>query len=86
MARYRKKPLDIEAIKFGKDQIPENVSIKTERRPDGKSHVFNKLHNSWIEVKRGDMLRIDQAPDDVYPIDRETFEKTYEPVDDHEPE
>jgi len=81
MARYRKKPVQIEAIEFGEDQVPENVSIKTERRPNGKSYVFNRLHNSWIEVKKGDMLRVDQAPDDVYPIDRETFEQTYEKVE-----
>lgn len=81
MARYRKKPEEIDALEFLVDKMPDNVSVQTEKKPDGKSWVFNKLHNSWIEVKRGDMVRIDQAPDDVYPIDRETFEKTYEKIE-----
>jgi hypothetical protein len=78
MACYRKKPIEIEAIELGKTIIPDNVIID---KIDGVYKVYNKLDNSWIEVKIGDMLRIDQAPDDVYPIDRETFEKNYEKVD-----
>jgi hypothetical protein len=81
MARYRKKPVEIEAVEFGFELIPSNIQIKSEKHPNGKSWVFNKLHNSWIEVKRGDMVRIDQAPNDVYPIDRETFEQTYEKIE-----
>lgn len=77
MPTYRKKPVEIEAFELGKQRIPSFVTIE---KQDGVYKVYNKLHNSWIETKIGDMIRIDQAPDDVYPIDRETFENTYEPV------
>ena len=39
--------------------------------------VWNEKHRSWIGFHVGDMLRLDQAPQDVYPIDRATFEATY---------
>jgi hypothetical protein len=83
MALYRKKPVEIEAIEFGVEPMPEDIKV-IDTAEGGK--VYNQLHESWINVKKGDMVRIDQAPDDVYPIDRETFEKTYEPVDGHEAE
>jgi hypothetical protein len=78
MARYRKKPVEIEAIELGKDTIPKNVSYTIQ---GGKYQIYNELHNSMIEAKIGDMLRVDQAPGDVYPIDRETFGRTYEKVE-----
>jgi len=78
MALYRKKPTEIDAIEFGKDPIPENVIMLN---PHESPMVWNELHQSWIKLKKGDLIRIDQAPDDVYPIDRQTFEQTYEKVE-----
>ncbi|AFH22570.1 hypothetical protein OSG_eHP30_00075 [environmental Halophage eHP-30] len=78
MALYRKKPTEIDAIELGKDPIPKTVSYTIE---NGSYKIYNKLHNSMIEAKLGDMIRIDQAPEDVYPIDRQTFEQTYEKVE-----
>jgi len=78
MARYRKKPTEIEAIEFGVELMPEDIKV-IDTAEGGK--VYNELHNSWINVKNGDVVRIDQAPEDVYPIDRQTFEQTYEKVE-----
>ncbi|HSH45179.1 MAG TPA: hypothetical protein VK966_04960 [Longimicrobiales bacterium] len=41
--------------------------------------AWNELHESWVGLRPGDFLRVDK-PGDVYPIDRATFEATYELV------
>lgn len=79
MTKYRKIPMEIEAEEFTGQMIPnctiiEDLSEKTYK-------VYNKLHESWIKLKVGDMVRTDLAPEDVYPIDRDTFELTYEKVE-----
>jgi len=78
MALYRKRPIKIEAVEFGVDFLPEEVVIKNSSEG---SMVYNELHDSWIKINFGDMIRVDQAPEDVYPIDRETFDQTYEKVE-----
>lgn len=50
--------------------------------------VYNGLHKSAINLQPGDFVRVDD-PNDTYPIDRATFEKTYrvptpEPVSDEQ--
>lgn len=51
-----------------------------EASPDWRPFsVFNALHSSWVGFAPGDFLRVD-SPGDVYPIDRATFEETYELV------
>ncbi len=78
MTRYRKRPVEIEAVEYGPDTLPpDGVEM---RLRGNRMEVYNALHDSWIAFKHGDMLRIDAAPEDVYPIDRETFNATYEPV------
>lgn len=47
-------------------------------RIDG-GEVYNKLHDSWIGFKFGDVLNISNR-DDVYPIERAVFEATYVPA------
>jgi len=82
MPRYRKIPgkipVEIEAIELGNDPMPAEMTFV--ETPEGWL-IYNRLHDSWIKVKKGDMVRIDKAPDDIYPIDREFFYKTYEKVD-----
>lgn len=77
MAKYRKLPIEIEAEEFTGASI-DGVSIVG---PPGYYEVHNLLHDSWIKIKEGDFVRTDLAPDDVYPIDRETFFNTYELVE-----
>lgn len=81
MPKYRKKPVIIEAIQLGKDHIPDNVRTRDSGDPIQPFEVFNPLHNSWIKLRVGDMIRTDLAPKDVYPIERETFETTYDPAE-----
>lgn len=79
MARYRKKPVEIEAEEFTGEHI-EGCNTSYDDTEDYYK-VYNKLHDSWIKVGLGDMIRTDLAPDDVYPIDKDTFAKTYEFLD-----
>lgn len=71
-----KKPIPIEVLEFDPAQIPTGV-LTVER--DGEWKVFNRLHGSWIGVKSGDYLNVGSMAD-VYPIDRDTFLRTYDPV------
>jgi hypothetical protein len=76
MPRYHSRPKEIDAVQFDpRKQPPEGVKI---RSVNGGYEVWNELHGSWIGVKEGDMLRIDLAPRDVYPIDKATFDQTYD--------
>jgi hypothetical protein len=71
-----KKPIEITAVEFD-GTAPDGVEIR-EWSPQRYS-VFNRLHISWIEFAVGDMLNIGDLGD-VYPIDRATFEATYDIV------
>ncbi len=80
MPRYRKKPVEIEAVKFNRDSIPEGVKISGSPDSSLKNCVWNELHQSWIYFKDHDFLRVDNL-NDVYPIDHKTFKETYDPLD-----
>jgi len=76
MRKYRRIPEIIEAIEFkaGTKEWPEGIQYNHSE----KSYmVWNALHKSWIKLKDGDYVRMDN-PRDRYPIDRKTFMKTYE--------
>lgn len=87
---YRRKPIVIEAVEVTPLQDGEfercvqvgGTLVRLRRGEDfeGKPlRVWNELHRSWIVCSAGDFLRVD-TPGDVYPIDRATFEATYELV------
>jgi hypothetical protein len=75
-----KKPIPIEVALFLADAharvpIAEGVIIHTS--DEGRHTVWNALHKSWIGVRDGDYLNITKV-DDIYPIDKATFEATYD--------
>lgn len=74
--KFVSKPKVIEAVWFNENapHWPPNVTHK-----DGKYTVYNKLHNSYIELKHGDYVRVDDL-NDTYPIDRRYMEENYEVV------
>jgi hypothetical protein len=76
MPKYQSKVKVIEAVPFDPRVMPPK-GVRIHSAPEGYT-VYNELHNSWIGVKEGDMLRIDLAPRDVYPIDKATFDQTYD--------
>lgn len=77
--KFRKKPTTIEAIEFGPSSLPPGIRATMVREKDGEWQVWNELHRSWINVKLGDMVNITKY-EDVYPIERATFDATYEPA------
>lgn len=87
---YRRIPDFIKAIKAEdivyhadiiKNDHPEVKYVKIDLYNDTYS-VYNYLHDSWINFKLDDMIRIDLAKEgDVYPIDSSKFEELYEPYD-----
>jgi hypothetical protein len=74
--KARSKPREIEVREFLlTEELPPGVEFHV-----GGWVVFNKLHNSFIGIKPGDFVRVDNE-DDRYPIDRKTFFKTYEIIE-----
>lgn len=81
-----KKPIPIEVEEFQPDKLPwpgkmcsGTYEIKSPYAGAVFYRVFNELHNSWINVNPGDYLNVsDKTGRDIYPIDRATFERTYD--------
>jgi len=74
--RYRKNPSDIEAKQFDGNPTDSNIQF---RQVDNVWQIYNKLHNSWINIKIGDFYRTD-LEDDYYPIDAEYMKENYTEV------
>lgn len=78
-----KRPILIEVWEFQPgSEAPLSVQIRTTVNGVGPRYqVLNNLHGSWIDVKPGDYLNVtDTSGRDIYPIDRKTFEQTYDLV------
>lgn len=73
MKTFESLPKQIKAIEYGKDELPGGVEVK-----DG--HVWNKKQASWIKINSGDFLRVDLAPDDVYPIGADYMANNFKEV------
>ena len=78
---YFRKPSHITVIPA--DELINNPELCSEldiliRR---ESEVFNKKQNSWIAIQPGDVIRVDLAPDDVYPIALEYLEENFDEAD-----
>lgn len=91
MARFVKKPVEIEAVQFTGDNVVE-VQLLTgmfafsevdpEDRgddPDIIASVFDKLHSTWVGVKRGQWI-IKGVKGEFYPCDENVFIETYDPI------
>ncbi|CAM4098788.1 hypothetical protein PAAL109150_09840 [Paenibacillus alkaliterrae] len=96
MAKYRKKPVVIEAFKYGVDGWPDwfhdkvNTNEIITRRGDESSGPFDHSQNSWCEISTlegvmkgdyGDYI-IQGVKGEVYPCKPDIFEATYEVVED----
>ena len=83
--KYRRKPEVIDVVEFDPNrpaQLTKDYPIELYHTGSDEWKVKNDLHNRWIGLKPRDMIRVDKADEgDVYPIDRETFDRTYELVE-----
>lgn len=71
--RYRKNPSDIEAKQFDGNPTDANIQF---RQVDNVWQIYNKLHDSWINIKIGNFYRTD-LEGDYYPIDAEYMKENY---------
>jgi hypothetical protein len=88
--KYRKKPIVIEAFKFGIANIPDwfmdkvstNEIILQGHRYDGLYYFEIKTLEGTIRGEKGDFI-IQGIKGEVYPCKPDIFEATYEPIFDH---
>ena len=79
MAKYRKKPVVIEAFKYQTDEVPEwwrelNVKINVDT-----GSAFIPTLEGTMEAKVGDYI-IQGVAGELYPCKPDIFELTYEEV------
>ena len=82
MAKYRKKPIVIEAFKFGYDEMPlwasncPHLSITDYEKSKATVHTLE----GDMYVRRGSYI-IKGVEGELYPCKSEIFNKTYEAVE-----
>lgn len=87
MPRFRKRPLEVEAIQFTGDNIGEiwdafgaaSIIGPTEINPE--KLTITTAHDDMAYVRPGDWIVPDSKPDTFYPIKPDVFEATYSRVD-----
>jgi hypothetical protein len=81
MAKYRKKPVVIEAFKYGKDHIPDWFIDKVLTN-DIITHIDHCTINTLEGIMRGDYgdYIIQGVQNEIYPCKPDIFEMTYESV------
>lgn len=88
MAKYRKRPVVIEAIQFKRNCFEEiekftdgrAYNFRTERHPDGKSYCDIITLEGTMVATEGDYI-IRGVNGEFYPCKPDIFEKTYEIVE-----
>jgi hypothetical protein len=89
-AKFRKKPVVIEAIEFTGDNGDEIAQFTQHQfnvlnavnadDPDVVAEVWDKFHSTWIGVKVGNFI-IRGTEGEFYPHEGELFKKNYEKVE-----
>lgn len=89
-ARYRKRPVVIDAIKWTGDNAAaiesfagHSFNVFDEPRPedpDATAEVLDSLHSTWVLVYTGDWI-VRGVRGEFYPCRGSVFAETYEPAD-----
>lgn len=84
MLRFRKKPVEIEAVRW-----TEDVALATLRDftnglvklndVDREFVVYDRLHDTWVKFEYGDWI-LKGVQGEFYPCRDDVFGATYEPV------
>lgn len=86
MPKFRKKPIEIEAIQFTGDNVQEiwnafgaaGIYGPTEKNPDYL--ILTTVHGDEAPARPGDWIISDGKPGTFYPCKPDIFAATYEPV------
>src|SRR5690606_32108068 len=89
MARYRKRPVEIEAVQWTEDVSMRELIDFTNGRVklndvDRDFHVYDRLHDTWVKFEYGDWI-IKGVQGEYYPCRDDVFAATYEAVTDRWP-
>jgi hypothetical protein len=90
MDTYRKKPVDVAALRWTGDNDAELTrftgslfnTLPTEGQvydPEFTAEVFDKLHSRWIPLRTGDWI-LRGVRGEFYPCEESVFAETYEQV------
>lgn len=84
MPKFRKKPVEIEAMQWNSD-VPmkefeqfANYLIRADDVSD-QFYVYDRLHDTWVEFEYGDWI-IKGVQGEFYPCKPDVFQATYDPV------
>ncbi|MBG0830526.1 hypothetical protein HS041_22450 [Planomonospora sp. ID67723] len=91
MARFRKTPIEVEAIQWTGDNEDELIgftgalfqALDPEDRsddPDATGSVFDVLHSTWVLVYTGQWV-VKGVKGEFYPIAEDVLAETYEPAE-----
>ena len=88
MSKYRKKPVEIEAIQFKRNEFEDinefthgnAINFRTEKCINGKSYCEIKTLEGYMTATEGDYI-IKGVNGEFYPCKENIFIKTYEPVE-----
>ena len=86
--KYKKKPVEIEAIQFTRDNVEEikeftegnAINFRTERCINGNSYCEIKILGGTMTATEGDYI-IKGVNSEFYPCKPDVFEKIYELVE-----
>jgi hypothetical protein len=86
VGRYRKKPIEIDAIQFTGDNVHEiwdqfgadGIYGPTEKNPDWL--ILTTVHGDEAPARKGDWVIPDGKPGTFYPCKPDIFEKTYDAI------
>lgn len=86
MARYRKRPIEIEAVRWTEDESMRTLIDFTNglvklNDIDREFTVYDRLHDTWVKFEHGDWI-IKGVQGEFYPCRNDVFAATYEEVTD----
>ena len=97
MAKYRKKPVIVDAFRMGIDNIPDwfmdkvtdKIIILKSDKPIDNTDPFDHNYKTWCEIETLEGIMTGNYGDyiikgvngEVYPCKPDIFEKTYEKVE-----
>ena len=80
MARFRKKPVVIEATQWHEGMEVEGVICNPMNQPNLKGHYYVETLEGWLHVSEGDWI-ITGVKGEKYPCKPDVFAQTYEAGD-----